>query len=172
MPNITIRRANLEDVVELLNFAKKVFYDSFIAQNTEENMQQYLSKAFTIPKFKSELENPDSQFYVAISDNEIIGYLKINFGKAQTELQDNQALEIERIYVAKEFQGKRVGESLLKKALEIAQNAHLQYIWLGVWEKNLKAIAFYEKQGFKIFDKHIFRMGEEDQTDWMMKLNL
>jgi ribosomal protein S18 acetylase RimI-like enzyme len=162
----------IEDVNELQRFGKQVFYDSFIGQNTEENMQHYLSKAFTIPQLLREVENPFSQFYFAILDNQTIGYLKINFGKAQTELQDNQALEIERIYVAKEYQGKRVGESLFKKAMEIAKNANLDYVWLGVWEKNQKAIDFYQKQGFKIFDKHTFMMGEEEQIDWMMKLDL
>jgi len=102
----------------------------------------------------------------------VIGYLKLNFGQAQTELQDEKALEIERIYVIKEFHGKDVGQLLYNKALQIARQKIVEYIWLGVWEENRRAINFYTKNGFVEFDKHIFKLGNEVQTDKMMKLSL
>jgi ribosomal protein S18 acetylase RimI-like enzyme len=102
----------------------------------------------------------------------VIGYFKVNFGDAQTELQDKNSLEIERIYVSKDFHGKKVGQILYDKALEIAKTKKLDYVWLGVWEQNLRAVQFYKKNGFVEFDKHIFKFGNEDQTDLMMKKDL
>ena len=96
----------------------------------------------------------------------------MNFGQSQTELQDDKALEIERIYVLKEFHGKNVGQILYNKAIEIAKQNKADYVWLGVWEENPRAIAFYKKNGFVEFDKHIFKLGDDEQTDIMMKLKL
>ncbi|MEY4459269.1 MAG: hypothetical protein RIT38_474, partial [Bacteroidota bacterium] len=93
-------------------------------------------------------------------------------GASQTELKDNTALEIERIYVAKAFHGKKIGQLLYDKAIEVAKVKMVEYIWLGVWEENHRAINFYTKNGFVAFDKHIFVLGEDAQTDIMMKLEL
>ncbi|MBP7822091.1 MAG: GNAT family N-acetyltransferase, partial [Saprospiraceae bacterium] len=102
----------------------------------------------------------------------VIGYLKLNFGSSQTELQDEKALEIERIYVSKEYHGKSVGQLLYDMAIQIAKQKNADYVWLGVWEENPRAINFYKKNGFVAFDKHIFKLGDDEQTDIMMKLKL
>lgn len=102
----------------------------------------------------------------------VIGYLKLNSGQSQTELQDNEALEIERIYVLKDFHGKKVGQALYQKAIQVARQVKAPYVWLGVWEKNTRALGFYRQNGFAEFDKHIFRLGNEEQTDLLMKLIL
>ena len=81
-------------------------------------------------------------------------------------------MEIERIYVLDEFHGKKVGLTLYNRALEIAQQRNIDYIWLGVWENNFKALNFYRKQGFIEFDQHIFKLGNDEQTDLLMKLSL
>jgi ribosomal protein S18 acetylase RimI-like enzyme len=93
-------------------------------------------------------------------------------GASQTELNDNSALEIERIYVTQAYQGKKVGQQLYEKAIQVAKEKGVEYIWLGVWEENHKAIQFYTKNGFTAFDKHIFTLGDEEQTDIMMKLSI
>jgi ribosomal protein S18 acetylase RimI-like enzyme len=98
--------------------------------------------------------------------------LKLNFGEAQTELKNNTSLEIERIYVLKEFHGQNMGQLLYYKALEIATKYRIKEIWLGVWEKNKRAISFYKKNGFIEFDTHIFKLGNDEQIDIMMKLTL
>jgi ribosomal protein S18 acetylase RimI-like enzyme len=98
--------------------------------------------------------------------------LKLNFAEAQTELKNNTSLEIERIYVLKEFHGQNMGQLLYNKALEIATKLSIKEIWLGVWEKNKRAISFYKKNGFIEFDTHIFKLGNDDQIDIMMKLTL
>jgi len=135
-------------------------------------MLQYASEAYTFEKISSEVNNPNSQFYLASLNDQTVGYLKINFGDAQTELQDPQALELERIYVLKEFQGRKIGQLLFEKTLEIAKQAKVNYVWLGVWEENASAIKFYEKNGLETFSKHIFMLGNDAQTDIMMKLDL
>jgi diamine N-acetyltransferase len=102
----------------------------------------------------------------------VIGYLKVNSADAQTELKNLQALEIERIYVKKEFQGKKAGQFMYEKALELANQQKAPYLWLGVWERNAKAIRFYKKNGFVEFDKHRFMLGSDEQTDLLMKVDL
>lgn len=84
-------------------------------------------------------------------------------------MQDETSLEIERIYVKKSHHGKKVGQLLYDQAVETAEHLKKSYVWLGVWEENLRALNFYRKNGFVEFDKHIFRLGEEEQTDLMMK---
>lgn len=133
-------------------------------------MKEYLESKFSNEKLKAELEDKSSEFYFAEIENDVIGYLKINFGHSQTEIKNENALEIERIYVLKEFHGKKVGQVLYEKAIEIAKQKVVDYVWLGVWEENPRAIRFYEKNGFVEFDKHIFMLGDDKQTDIMMKL--
>lgn len=170
--SIKIRRINTNDITELQKIGKQTFFETFASQNSEENMVEYLEKGFSIEKIKVELEDKNAEFYFAELNEEAIGYLKVNFGQSQTEIKDENALEIERIYVLKEFYGKKIGQILFEKALELAKNKKVDYVWLGVWEENQRAIRFYEKNGFVAFDKHIFKLGNDEQTDIMMKLKL
>lgn len=166
---VTTRKVTSEDVEQLQKISRKTFYETFAGSNTEADMQKYLDESFSKIKLITELINPNSEFYFAILDNEIIGYLKINFGASQTELKEEKALEIERIYVLQKFHGQKIGQILYEKAIEIAQQKKSEYVWLGVWEENPRAISFYKKNGFVEFDKHIFRLGDDEQVDIMMK---
>ncbi len=172
MSSITIKKVSQIDVEQLQKIGRQTFYESFSSQNTEENMIQYLQEGFSIEKLTTELNDRYVAFYFATFDGNVIGYLKLNFGPSQKELKDDNALEIERIYVLKDFQGKNVGQLLFDKALEIARDENVGCIWLGVWEENPRAINFYKKNGFVEFNKHIFKLGNDEQTDIMMKLKL
>ena len=172
MQQIKIEKAQISDLKPLLNVAIQTFIATFSEHNSKENMQNYVEENFSEQKLKTELANPNSQFFVAKFSDEIIGYLKINTANAQTEIKENNALEIERIYVLQEFLGKKVGQKLFEKAIEIAKELKVDFVWLGVWEKNERAIAFYKKNGFVVFDSHVFVLGNESQKDIMMKLNL
>ena len=172
MENIITRRITLDDLEKLQNIGRKTFEETFSESNSEENMRNYLEEGFSKEKLTAELKNKDSEFYFATLKDEVIGYLKVNFGESQTELKDSKALEIERIYVSKEFHGKSVGQILYDKAIEIAKQKGSEYVWTGVWEENPRAISFYKKNGFVEFDKHIFRLGDDEQTDIMMKMKL
>lgn len=158
----------------LINYRKladRLFLKLF-GDNSEEDMKKYLDENFSIEKLTDELNNKNSEFYFAKLENTVIGYLKLNFGESQTELKDNKALEIERIYVPKEFHGQSVGQILYEKAIQVAKQKDVDYVWLGVWEENLRALSFYKKNGFTEFDKHIFKLGNDEQTDIMMKPQL
>ncbi|OLY93593.1 Ribosomal protein S18 acetylase RimI [Cnuella takakiae] len=172
MENIITRKVTPEDVAQLQQIGRSTFAETFAASNSEENMNKYLEAGFATEKLAAEINNPHSQFYFAEVDGRVIGYLKLNTGQSQTELQDLGALEIERIYVLQEFQGKKVGQLLYDKAIEVARQTGARYVWLGVWEENPRAIRFYQKNGFVAFDKHIFKLGDDEQTDIMMKLEL
>ncbi|UKB77475.1 GNAT family N-acetyltransferase [Chryseobacterium sp. MEBOG07] len=169
MSSIIIIKASSEDLEIVQNLGIQTFSETFAEDNTEEAMKKYLEESFNTEKIKSELNNPNSFFYIAWEEDNPVGYLKVNSGKAQTELQDETSLEIERIYVKKSHHGKKVGQLLYHQALETAQHLNKAYLWLGVWEENLRALNFYRKNGFVEFDKHIFKLGEEEQTDLMMK---
>lgn len=172
MQTPAIKKIELSEIQQLQKIGRKTFYETFSGDNSEENMKVYLDAKFAIDKLTTELTNPDSSFYFAHIDNEILGYLKVNFAEAQTELKDKEGLEIERIYVLQEFHGLKVGQLLYNKAVQIAKDSDLKYIWLGVWEENLRAQNFYKKNGFTVFDEHIFVLGDQKQTDLLMKLTL
>lgn len=170
--NIKITKVRLKDIEQLQKIGKQTFSETFSDNNTEENMAKYLNEGFAIEKLTTELKDKNVEFYFATIEEKVIGYLKLNFGQSQTELQNDKGLEIERIYVRKEFYGKQVGQLLYEKALEIARHHKSDFVWLGVWEENPRAINFYKKNGFVAFDKHIFKLGNDEQTDIMMKLKL
>lgn len=170
MHQIEIQRVTLQDVAELQKIGRETFLETFGSVNTEANMQQYLAEGFSVEKLTAELSHPQSDFYFAKQDRMTIGYLKLNMGAAQTELQDDKSLEIERIYVLSCFHGKSIGQQLYTHALQIAREHHMESVWLGVWEENPRAIAFYRKNGFLPFGQHVFRLGDDVQTDVMMRL--
>jgi len=164
-----IKKIGITDLEKLIEISKTTFWQTFASSNKEENMNEYMKEGFSREKLSSELNNKDSEFYFAEINYETVGYIKINFSGAQTEFQDEEALEIERIYVLDNFKGRKVGQNMLDKAMDIAMNGQKKYVFLGVWEYNYNAIKFYNKNGFKTFGKHIFRLGDEDQTDILMK---
>lgn len=160
---------NTNDIAMLQQISRQTFAETFSAVNTEENMRKYLEEAYSAEKLLTELKDSHTRFYFAKDGEEVVGYLKLNTAASQTELKDSQALEIERIYVLAGWQGKQVGKMLYDKAIEVAKEGKAEYVWLGVWEENHKAIRFYERNGFVAFDKHIFLLGDDEQTDIMMK---
>lgn len=167
-----IRKVNAGDIQRLQQIGKQTFAETFASENSEEDMREYLENGFSVEKLAAELADENAEFYFAEDSGKVIGYLKLNTGQSQTEIRGANALEIERIYVLQEFHGKKVGQLLYDKALECAKAKKVDYVWLGVWEQNPRAIRFYEKNGFIAFDKHIFKLGNDEQTDIMMKLEL
>lgn len=165
-----ISLVSFNELEQLRAISVQTFTETFAELNTEENMEKYLNENLSMEKLTQELNTRGSEFYFAKINNTIVGYLKINEGQSQTELRTNQSLEIERIYVLKIYYGKNIGKLLFDKAVSLAKERHCKFIWLGVWEENKRAIAFYKKQGFIEFDKHIFKLGDDIQNDLLMKL--
>lgn len=137
MASIIINKASLEDLETIQNLGIQTFSETFAESNSEEAMKTYLEKSFNTEKIKLELNNPDSFFFIAWEEDDAVGYLKVNSGQAQTELQDETSLEIERIYVKKSHHGKKVGQLLYNKALEVAQQQKKSYLRLGAFGKKI-----------------------------------
>ncbi|SEI65164.1 Ribosomal protein S18 acetylase RimI [Dyadobacter sp. SG02] len=167
--SIQLIQATINDLEAVRQIGIDTFYESFASVNTEANMTHYLETGFSLERVASELSNEDSEFHLAYDGDKLIGYLKVNHGPAQSELKDDTALEIERIYVLRAWQGLKIGQLFYEKAIEIACARRYAYVWLGVWEENEKAIGFYKRNGFAEFDKHLFKLGDEIQTDIMMR---
>ena len=172
LEKIEIQKASISNIDELQKISRDTFYETFVTSTSEENMRLYLENNFSKEQLTKELEHNHSEFYFALIENDVVGYLKINFSEAQTELNDDNALEVERVYVLNNYHGKGVGQQLLDYAIQLAKQKNMQAVWLGVWENNQRAINFYKKNGFVTFDTHVFMLGEEAQTDYMMRLDL
>jgi ribosomal protein S18 acetylase RimI-like enzyme len=169
---IQIVEVSLSDLHLLQDISRRTFHDSFAALNTAENMKLHLDNHFTKEKLAAEILNRDSKFFFAIHQGTPVGYIKINQADAQTVLPNDQAVEIERIYVDQLFKGTGIGKIFISKAVTLANASGSKYLWLGVWEHNEPAIRFYEKNGFEKFSKHIFKLGDDEQTDLLMKKTL
>jgi ribosomal protein S18 acetylase RimI-like enzyme len=172
MNTIEIKKATILDLDSIQKISTQTFTETFAAVNTPENITDYIKNSLNLEQLTAELNNTNSQFYIAYSNSEVVGYLKINFGDAQTETINENALEVQRIYVLQNFHGKNIGQLLLEEVKKIAQTTGVDYIWLGVWEENHKALRFYTKNGFVVFDKHVFIMGNDEQTDLLMRFEI
>ncbi|MGE7978384.1 GNAT family N-acetyltransferase [Psychrobacillus sp. NPDC093200] len=169
---INLKKCTIEDLPVLQKISYETFNETFKHQNSPENMNSYLERAFNLKQLEKEILNISSQFFFAYSNNEIAGYLKINTNDAQSEKMGDESLEIERIYIKNKFQKHGIGKYLFNKAMDIAVESNKQKIWLGVWDKNENAIAFYEKMGFFQTGAHSFYMGDEEQIDFIMTKTL
>ncbi|PHS39764.1 MAG: GNAT family N-acetyltransferase [Robiginitomaculum sp.] len=149
--------------------AEDTFIATFADANTPKNLAAYTSKTFTLKQVSSEFHTQNSHFFFVYLGGEIAGYLKLNTSLAQTEQGLENAMEIERIYAKRAFQGRGVGKALMQKSITAAQKRNKDWLWLGVWEKNVHAIEFYKRQGYQVFGQHGFFMGDELQHDILMK---
>jgi len=166
---ITIRIATANDAELIATMSRTTFIDSFAAQNTKENMDLFMEQQFTHEALMQEVGAPGNIFLLAYDGEEAAGYIRMRENNQEKGLEGLFAIEIARIYAVKSAIGKGVGSALMKEAIAIAHSRHYQVIWLGVWEHNERAIAFYTKWGFEKFGEHPFMLGHDLQTDWLMK---
>jgi ribosomal protein S18 acetylase RimI-like enzyme len=172
MEKLVIVKIGISELLELQNISKETFMETFALNNSADNMNLYLENNLSLDTLSAEINTIDSDFYFALRGKVVLGYMKLNFGSAQIELKGINSIELERIYVLKKYQRNKIGQQLLDKAIDIASQMQLEFIWLGVWEENWSAIKFYTKNNFHEFDRHLFLLGEDRQTDIMMKKNL
>lgn len=159
-----LKKCTLGDLELLREVSIETFTDTFAAQNKPENIAAYLERANAPEQLTKELRDEHSTFYFLMVEENVVGYLKVN--------EEESALEVERIYIRKAFKRRGFGTQLIQKAESIAQEKGKTMIWLGVWEFNPNAIAFYEQLGFVRDGAHSFFMGDEEQTDFIMKKTL
>lgn len=163
-----IKKIGMESLDTLQTISIEIFTDTFKEYNTSENLQNYLDKAYNKNQLQQDLENINSEFYFIYVNGDVAGYMKLNIEDAQTEKVAEKAMEVERIYIKKEYQKLGLGKRLILKAMALARKQNKKYIWLGVWEHNTNAMAFYTKMEFIQKGSHDFYMGDEKQTDIIM----
>ncbi|RDY59890.1 GNAT family N-acetyltransferase [Flagellimonas nanhaiensis] len=172
MTSVSFKRCKDSDLEALVKIAKETFVAAFEKDNDPNDFRDYIEKAFSKTALEAELNNPGSLFYFVFDKEELVGYFKLNLGAAQTEINDDSSVELERIYVVPGNQGKSIGHQMLQKVLALAKELNKACVWLGVWEHNPGAIRFYQRQGFKKFGEHPYFIGEDEQTDWLLRLEL
>lgn len=160
------------DLNTLVEITRKTFVDAFEKDNDPEDFNTYIDKAFDKNNIEQQLGNPDSIFYFVYKDEVLSGYFKLNEHAAQTDIKSEESIELERIYVLQDFQGQKIGQWMLKEVVNLARSMQKEFLWLGVWEKNSRAIAFYENNGFSKFGKHPYYIGKDKQMDWLLRIDL
>jgi diamine N-acetyltransferase len=169
---ITIIRAGVKDVQRLTQLSIRTFVDAFGPDNRKEDMDKYVAEEMNEQKLAEELADVDNLFFIARDGEVLAGYIKLRAVKHPEALAAARPMEIERAYVLKEYQNKKVGATLIAYAEMIARQNRHDVLWLGVWEHNYKAIRFYERHGFRLFGAHKFVLGTDVQTDVLMKKEL
>ena len=178
-----IRKLTREDVPQLLDISKRTFIEAFAHQNNPDDFYQYVDTAFTLQTLTNEMNTEGVVFYFSENETNPIGYFKLSLNKSPLhtskpnfevnyDFEGVKALEIERIYVNSDFHGKGAAQVQMNFIIDLAKQNGSDFIWLGVWEQNPKAIRFYQKFGFEKFGYHIFDIGNDPQTDWLMWLKL
>ena len=161
-----------DDLDQLRSISCQTFSETFADSNNPSQLQAHLDTAYAPDKLRQELTNPASQFYFLYDGEVLAGYLKLNEASAQSELHDPSSLEIERIYLCQAFQGHGLGRYLMEQAIAIAISRQKSYLWLGVWEHNTKALAFYQRFGFYRIGSHSFFVGQDEQTDFLLRKDI
>jgi diamine N-acetyltransferase len=166
---IAIRRGRSQDAELLAELGARTFSETFAADNTPENMRAYLAASFNLEQLSAELAEPSSVFLIAGIEGVAVGYAKLHGGEALVGVEGDKPIELVRLYVSQEWLGRGVGEALMRAGIDEARTAGYQTLWLGVWEHNHRARAFYRKGEFKEVGQHVFQLGEDRQTDILMK---
>ena len=166
---IQITTATPNDLIALTAISRETFIDNYEHLNDPLHFWEYVESAFTEEKLLEEMQSPDTRFFLAYYDGMLAGYAKVNMHRSAPGAAEHaQQIELERIYVQRLYQGMHIGKALLDEALRIGRTYDCTFIWLGVWQRNAKAIAWYEQQGFRKFGVQHFHMGQDVQDDWLM----
>ena len=168
MSTLTMHAVSLDDIQTLRDLCIQTFCETYETYNTSENMRIYIESDLSIEKLSKEIMRPESAFFLTFLGGEPVGFLKLNFISSERTHPTLKGLEIERIYILKSYQNKRIGQFLLNEVYKIIRTMKLDYIWLGVWEHNMKARAFYERNGFKEFGNQEFVLGNDKQRDLLL----
>jgi diamine N-acetyltransferase len=174
MSEIKIRRAAIEDAEMLTELAYQTFWDAFHEHpaNAPEDLADYMEKAFNAEQTRSELDDERSIFLILEIDGETAGYAKVMIGNLEDGISAKRPIELNRLYSHQEFLGKGVGQRLMDECFKIAKENDCDVMWLGVWEFNPRAQAFYKKNGFYEVGKHVFQLGSDPQIDLLMQKDL
>jgi GNAT superfamily N-acetyltransferase len=166
---VTIRRGTSADAGLLAELGARTFEQTFAADNTSEDMASYLALHFSVAQQSTELAHPASTFLIAEVDGQAAGYAKLHAGEPPKEIEGAKPIELVRLYVSQEWLGRGVGEALMRTCLDEARSIGHEALWLGVWERNARAQAFYRKWDFRAVGEHMFQLGADMQRDILME---
>jgi ribosomal protein S18 acetylase RimI-like enzyme len=167
--HVTIRRANPDDANLLAELGARTFRETFAAENTTEDMAAYLASNFNLAQQTAELDHPASTFLIAEVGGVAAGYAQLHAGEPAAGIEGAKPIELVRPYVSSEWLGRGIGEALMRACLDEAQRTGYETIWLGVWERNARAQAFYRKWNFRAVGEHVFQLGSDPQKDILME---
>ena len=170
--NFKIRRGNADDAKLLAELGARTFSEAFAAENTRENMTAYLASSFSLEKQTEELADPHSVFLIAETDKVAVGYAMLRWGEVEDGITGDKPVELVRLYVSRESLGRGVGAALMQAGIGEAKRQGYETLWLGVWEHNSRAQAFYRKWNFHEVGTHVFQLGEDPQTDILMQRSI
>jgi ribosomal protein S18 acetylase RimI-like enzyme len=167
--SIEILPALREDIPLLRRVAIETQHDTFGEANTKENMEAFLEMTYSTEQLEKELKEEGSMYYLAWAGEELAGFMRLRVNdEAKSHLGDS-AIELQRLYVTKKFQGYKIGKLLMERAIRHARETKFEWLWLGVWEHNVNAQEIYVKWGFTRFSDHTFWLGDDPQHDWLLK---
>lgn len=169
---VTIRLAAEDDAELIADISRYCFYHTYAALNSKENMDKFMNEQFSIDMLKQEVFDDNTAILLAYHQDDIAGYAKLLKSSAHSLLGSQKQMEIARFYALPNFKGKGVGKQLMQTCIAYAEKWHADVLWLGVWEKNENAQAFYRHMGFEKFGTHTFQLGDDLQNDWLMLYRL
>jgi len=172
MTQIAIRRGTLADATLLSELGERTFTETFAADNTEEDLAEYIAASFNVAEQTAELEDHGSTFLIAEVDGRPAGYAKLHDGEPEKGVEGRKPIELVRLYVSHEWHGRGVGQELMRACIDEARQMGHETIWLGVWEHNPRAQAFYRKWNFRTVGEHMFQLGKDMQRDLLMEREL
>jgi diamine N-acetyltransferase len=169
---ISVRTAVAADFELLATLGRRAFYEAFGSHNDEQDMQAYLDLAFKPDTIRKQLEDPDVIYFIASYQNDPVGYAKLKRNSSPPQLQEKKCMQLERIYALQAYIGKKIGKALMEQCIQTAKGGNMEFIWLGVWQENERAIDFYKKWGFEIIGIKQFIIGKEVNDDFVMALKI
>ena len=172
IPSLTIRRGTLGDAGLLSELGARTFTETFAVDNSPEDMSAYLGASFNVAQQTAELEDPGSTFLIAEVDGRAAGYAMLREGEPEKGVEGAKPVELVRLYVSRDWLGRGIGEQLMRACIDEARQAGHETIWLGVWERNARAQAFYRKWSFRAVGEHMFQLGSDLQRDLLMERTL
>lgn len=169
--SLRLRTAVAEDATVLAMVAWQSFHEAFAGHpaNHPDDMRSYMEKAFAPETIRIEIADPANTYLVAELDGKLAGYAKVTRGSREDCITAERPIELARLYCLDEHIGKGIGRALMDECLEIARTEGCDVMWLGVWEFNHRAQDFYTKAGFEKCGTHVFQLGTDPQTDWVMQ---
>jgi ribosomal protein S18 acetylase RimI-like enzyme len=165
---IAIRPATVADAPALAELAARTFTDTFAADNRPEDLSAFLAQTYGVEQQTAELSDPETTTLLAEAGGAAIGFAQLRPGRVPDCVGGPAPLELQRFYVDRRWHGRGVAQQLMRAVLGVASDRGGRTLWLGVWERNVRAIAYYAKSGFVDVGSHPFQLGGDLQTDRIM----